>query len=60
MPITIQAQDNIAATAGQKENSSNEALFKSDDILHFKLIGKLNNLFNDRSDNSSYHPILLQ
>ena len=58
--ITIQAQNTIAATASQKENSGNENLFKGDDILHFKLVGNLNDLFKDRSNNSSYHPILLQ
>ena len=36
-------------------------LFKDDDILHFKLVGRLNELFNDRSDKKvSYHPLLLQ
>jgi hypothetical protein len=60
LPVTIQAQDNIATTSDQKENLYNEDLFKGDDILHFKLTGKLKDLFNDRSDNASYHPILLQ
>jgi hypothetical protein len=35
-------------------------LFKSDSILQFKLVGKLNSLFSDRGDNSTSHPILLQ
>ena len=60
LPVIIQAQDNIASASLKKENRYNENLFKGDDILHFKLIGKLNDLFNDRSDNVSYHPILLQ
>jgi hypothetical protein len=35
-------------------------LFKTDDVLQLKFVGKLNSLFNDRGDNSTSHPILLQ
>jgi len=59
-PITLHAQDNVGTPSKQKENLSHENLFDGSDIFHFKLAGKLNNLFNDRSDNSSYHPMLLQ
>jgi hypothetical protein len=59
-PVTIQAQNTNAATASQKENLANEVLFKGNDILQFKLIGNLNDLFKDRGNNSSYHPVLLQ
>lgn len=38
-----------------------QKLFNDDDILHFKLVGKLNELLNDRDDKKvSYHPVLLQ
>ena len=59
--VTLNAQDNIAGKPDhKKEISSHEKLFNEDEILHFKLVGKLNKLFSDRSDNNSYHPILLQ
>lgn len=35
-------------------------LFDNDDLLHFKLVGKLNSLFNDRGEDMAYHPMLLQ
>ena len=35
-------------------------LFENDSILHFTLTGKLTELFNDRRESISYHPILLQ
>ncbi len=35
-------------------------LFENNDLLHFKLTGKLTELFNDRKENISYHPLLLQ
>lgn len=60
LPVTLQAQDNTTKETGQKENTFNDSLFGSDDVFHFKLVGKLNDLFNDRRDNSSYHPVLLQ
>jgi hypothetical protein len=56
----LQAQNKIAASATHKEILANKNLFDGTDILHLKLIGKLNSLFSDRSDNSSYHPVLLQ
>lgn len=60
LPVTLGAQDNISKESKQKDDISNRNLFSGDDIFHFKLIGKLNSLFNDRSDNSSYHPVLIQ
>lgn len=58
-PIIIHAQEAVKVSS-QEEISANKNLFEGDDVLHFKLVGKLNSLFNDRSDNSSYHPLLLQ
>ena len=59
-PVSINAQDNTVKTSVPKKNLSHQDIFEGDDIFHFTLTGKLNNLFNDRNDNSSYHPILLQ
>ena len=35
-------------------------LFNNDEILHFKLSGNLSKLFSDRSDSSSYYPVLIE
>ena len=35
-------------------------LFSSDSVLHLKITGKLDELFNDRKENIQYHPVLLQ
>jgi hypothetical protein len=60
-PVVLDAQKKIAATSGGKEKSNQKSLlFDNDDMLHFKLTGKLNNLFNDRNKNITYHPMLLQ
>ena len=59
-PSILEAQKKAAVVSGQQEILADKNLFDSTDILHFKLTGKLNNLFNDRGDNSSYHPVLLQ
>lgn len=59
-PFINEAQKNIATASKQQQILANNNLFDSTDILHFKLTGKLNSLYNDRSDNSSYHPVLLQ
>lgn len=46
---------------GVKEPSAKaDILFNDSENLHFKIIGKLNDLFNDRGDKPSYHPVLLQ
>jgi hypothetical protein len=60
--VAAHAQKNISNITDKKNQSpgSHDQLFVSDDILHFKLIGRLNNLFNDRNKNISYHPLLLQ
>lgn len=59
-PSTNEAQKNVATASKQQQILANNNLFDSNEILHFKLTGKLNSLYNDRSDNSSYHPVLLQ
>jgi hypothetical protein len=60
-PAALYAQKNIAVTSKEKEKYfSNSPLFANDDILHFKLTGKLNELYKDISNNNSYHPVLLQ
>lgn len=41
------------------QSNSHEQLFASDEVLQFKITGKLNALFNDRS-NTVIHPMLLQ
>jgi hypothetical protein len=52
---------NAQKIISEKKNSElNGRLFENDDILRFKLIGKLSKLFNDRKNNMSYHPMLLQ
>lgn len=52
------------AGKGQVEKQTiagqNKGLFENDDILHFKLTGKLNELYTDRKQNMAYHPLLLQ
>lgn len=58
-PSIVKAQKKVVVSRHQ-EILADKNLFDSTDILHFKLTGKLNSLFSDRSDNSSYHPILLQ
>ncbi|MEO8763318.1 MAG: hypothetical protein ABI416_03485 [Ginsengibacter sp.] len=57
----LNAQKNSPANSDEKVRSGHGSLlFENEDILHFRLVGKLNNLFNDRSENMSYHPMLLQ
>lgn len=59
--VTAQAQKNTSRTDEKiKPVDIHDRLFGNDDVLHFKLIGKLKTLFNDRDKNISYHPILLQ
>ncbi len=60
--IKLYAQEEPANVLAEKERSTAEAegLFGSDDILHLKLSGKLNELYNDRKENMAYHPLLLQ
>lgn len=36
-----------------------EDLFKDEKILNIKISGELRNLFNDRADQSKYHPVVL-
>ena len=58
--ITIEAQNTLLQQPVKKKIQAMKIFLKVIDILHFKLVGNLNDLFNDRSNNSSYHPILLQ
>ncbi|MEP6583352.1 MAG: hypothetical protein ABJA90_03755 [Ginsengibacter sp.] len=56
------AQTEPPKSSDEKTNLSqlDSRLFDSDDILHFKLTGRINDLFTDRKDNMVYHPLLLQ
>ena len=53
-----QGEINNPNTAFEVEKAT--PLFHSEDILHLKLTGNLNELFKDIGDNNLYHPILLQ
>lgn len=60
-PLVSIAQKNVNAPSSQiKKNNNKSRLFDDDEIIHLKLTGRLNDLFNDRGDNSSFHPLLLQ
>ena len=60
-PFTVNAQKNTSEAAVEKEKHYlRDHFFDDDDILHFKLVGNLSDLFNDRTDNIQYHPLLLQ
>ncbi len=39
---------------------SRAGLFEEDDLLHFKLTGRLNDLYTDRKQDMVYHPLLLE
>lgn len=58
----IYAQPEPAKSSSETKgiSSQNNGLFNSDDILHLKLAGRLNDLFTDRKQNMAYHPMLLQ
>ncbi len=60
--IKSSAQSESAKPHIQKQEKGDHktGLFDNEDILHFKLTGRLNQLFNDRKKNMSYHPLLLQ
>ena len=60
IPAKLQAQEKSGPAEQQFHSQVVSKLFASEDILHFKLQGKLNDLYRDISDNSSYHPLLLQ
>lgn len=53
-------KNNSNSSGGKKHVVAPDRLFENDDILHFKLTGKLIPLFNDRKNNMTYHPMLLQ
>jgi hypothetical protein len=58
---TINAQDKLTDFPLEKKDAPSQShLFNNDTIFHFKLTGKLRELFNDRNDNATYHPMLLQ
>jgi len=42
-----------------KSPSGSSDLFGNDEILHLKLSGNIRSLFNDRSDDAVYHPLVL-
>ncbi len=48
------------ASALKQTVSGQSSLFDNDEVLHFKITGKLNELFDDRKENIVYHPLLLQ
>ena len=56
--LPAQVETNTSRTATEVEKAT--PLFHSEDILHVKLTGNLNELFRDIGENNSYHPILLQ
>ncbi|MGH2647953.1 MAG: hypothetical protein ACRDE8_10315 [Ginsengibacter sp.] len=56
--LSAQAETNDADAHAAIEKAM--PLFHSDDILHLKLSGNLNELYKDVGDNGSYHPVLLQ
>jgi hypothetical protein len=56
----LQAQNKKTADAHDSRDDDKAGLFEANDIFHFKLTGKLNDLFNDRGDNMSFHPLLLE
>jgi hypothetical protein len=59
--ITLYAQNDFPNMSEKKTKLPVGArLFDNSDMLHFKLVGKLSNLFNDRGENMTYHPMLLQ
>jgi hypothetical protein len=60
--VILHAQNNTTGNATGNETAAyqHNQLFDNDDILHFKLTGKLSVLFNDRYKNIAYHPMLLQ
>ena len=61
--VILNAQNNIAGNSNKKETSAytQSGLFDDDSTFHFKLTGKLNDLFNDRNEKTAaYHPMLLQ
>ena len=46
--------------AGIGKTMKNFGLFDTDELLHLKLSGRLNELYTDRKDNMAYHPFMLQ
>ncbi len=60
--IKIYAQTEPVQPYGGKQiiANSDKRLFDTDDILHIKLTGRLNELFTDRNKNIVNHPLLLQ
>ncbi len=52
------AESDKTLSTGQ-EKSFNDKLFESNDVLNIKLSGDLRELFNDRSDDATYHSLLL-
>src|SRR5258708_22011938 len=59
-PLNTHAQNNSRDSTNKGRTRTMSKLFDTDDILHFKLKGKLSELYKDISSNNSYHPILLE
>ena len=58
--LELIAQETSEYKSQTAEEAAASRLFESDTILHFSLAGNLKDLYKDISENSSYHPILLQ
>ena len=58
--VNLHGQTKSEGPSNEDNTHHASRLFDNDDILHFKLTGKLNDLFKDISNNNSYHPVLLQ
>lgn len=59
MALFAQA-DTRVPDKGKQAISDPSYLFDSDSVLQFKLMGRCNDLFNDRGDDMKYHSMLLQ
>lgn len=60
-PVGLRAQNKPANSTEQEiRHYREDALFDSDYILHFKVVCKVKDLFNDRSGTTAYHPMLIE
>ncbi len=55
-----QTEPGKSSQEAQTLTGNKSGLFDTDEVLHFKFTGRLNELFTDRKNNMAYHPILLQ
>jgi hypothetical protein len=58
--ITADAQKKNKSGGVKQHVATTDYLFQNDEVLHIKLTGRLNALYNDRYKNIAYHPMLLQ